>query len=453
MNLKQLSLATSLALLTLWSCQTENELGDVTPENTKPSSSIQTRNLMGSEVPVLKQNDDTYLVGGAESDIVVFEGNFDGENAQVNPTPMIPGRSAITLGSSGRVRKWPNNTVVYKIDNLTSTMRDRFNQAIQEWESKTAVRFKERTNESNYVTVTRTGDNCNCGVATLGVYYDRGFLRFGSNANLDVIIHEIGHTLGFVHEQNREDRDEYVNILFDNIRSGAADQFYVATNSTPLTDKLDFNSIMMYGSYTFSKDRRTSPTIVDKNGNTYRKNAPGLSQGDIEGTNQAYPPTETTTNTTNQETTTNEDTTTKEDETGNSCNGVSEYDRNTYYRVGDKVTYQGYLYQRDFSAWNLLGECTVEESKDICDGVSTYNSSQNYNIGDKVIYQGNLYQREASSWNLLGECAATQSNNICEGYSAYNRYQSYNIGDKVIYNGNLYRRVVDNWIFEGTCGE
>lgn len=450
MNLKKLSLATSLALFTLWSCQTENDLEEVTPETSNSTSSIQTRKLMGSEVPVLKQNDGTYMVGGADSDIVVFEENFDGDTQQ-NLTPMIPGRSAITLGSSGQVRKWPNNTVVYRIENLTSSMKDRFNQAMQEWESKTAVRFKERTTESNYVTVTGTGNDCNCGVATLGVYYNQGFLKFGSNASLDVIIHEIGHTLGFVHEQNREDRDQYVNVLFNNIRSGAADQFYVANNSTPLTDRLDLNSIMMYGSYTFSKDGR-SPTIVDKNGNTYRKNAPGLSQGDVDGTNKVYPPAEKEDTTTTDNTTTNNDTTTKDD-SNNSCSGVSEFDRNTFYRVGDKVTYQGYLFERDFSSWNLLGECTVEESKDICEGYAEFNSSQIYNVGDKVIYQGKLYQREISYWNLVGECTAQESKDICDGYSPYNRYQIYNIGDKVIYNGNLYRRVVDNWIFEGACGQ
>lgn len=70
--------------------------------------------------------------------------------------------------------------------------------------------------------------------------------------NQVVIAHEIMHALGFVHEQSRPDRDQYVLIHPENVQDGQLHNFDVvaATTNYPY----NFESIMQYGPWDFSKN-------------------------------------------------------------------------------------------------------------------------------------------------------------------------------------------------------
>lgn len=300
----------------------------------------------------------------------------------------VPGEIDEKLGLGGGVRKWPNNTIIYVLDNsLTSNQRQVTQSSIQEWTTKTNIKFKERTNENYYVTIRNSGRNCNCASASLGVQGTRGTINMGVRTGVGVMTHEIGHTLGYLHEQNRSDRDQFVDIFPENIQDGAISQFRIDQNSVN-PGAFDVASIMIYSSFTFSKNGQ--PVMLEKDGTRipFRSR---LSAGDIAGTNTLYP-----------------DGDGGGDGGGDTdtCEGVEEWVSGRQYNVGDRVTYRGSLYERDFSRWNLIKECeNTNPPADICDGVDAYNRFTRYAVGDKVTYRGFLYELQSNfRWQNQGRC-------------------------------------------------
>uniref|UniRef100_A0A3Q2QF74 Metalloendopeptidase n=1 Tax=Fundulus heteroclitus TaxID=8078 RepID=A0A3Q2QF74_FUNHE len=128
-------------------------------------------------------------------------------------------------------------------------------------EDSTCIRFVPRTHQRDYIDI-QPKSGC---WSYLG---SRGGRQTLSLQNPDcmqigVISHEFMHALGFVHEQSRFDRDNYVTIMWPNIWRDRLRNFEkFKTDSLDLP--YDFGSIMHFGMYAFSMSGE--PTIVPKNG-------------------------------------------------------------------------------------------------------------------------------------------------------------------------------------------
>ena len=66
------------------------------------------------------------------------------------------------------------------------------------------------------------------------------------------VIHEIGHAAGFYHQHTRADRDEYVEILYDNIIPEQQHNFRKYTSGVDILE-YDFESVMHYSSRAWRK--------------------------------------------------------------------------------------------------------------------------------------------------------------------------------------------------------
>lgn len=216
----------------------------------------------------------------------VFSGDIIvGENELTFVAPPVNnGPSTESVGRTGG--RWANNTVYYTISSDLPN-KSRVTDAIAHWEANTDVKFVQRTNQSDYVTF-RPGGGCSSYLGRVG---GQQYITLASGCSTGNTIHEIGHAVGLYHEHTRGDRDDYVTVHFDNISDGRENNFYTylqtGSDGEDYTSSLDFNSVMLYSSYAFSKNGQ--PTITKKDGSTFSVQRSQLSNGDIEGIGQMYP--------------------------------------------------------------------------------------------------------------------------------------------------------------------
>ncbi|XP_041825725.1 bone morphogenetic protein 1-like isoform X1 [Melanotaenia boesemani] len=152
-------------------------------------------------------------------------------------------------------RVWPDGIIPYVISgNFSGSQRAIFRQAMRHWEKHTCVTFTERTTEESYIVFTYRSCGCCSYVGRRGGGPQA--ISIGKNCDkFGIVVHELGHVIGFWHEHTRPDRDEHVSIVRDNIQPG---QEYNFLKMEPgevdsLGEVYDFGSIMHYARNTFSR--------------------------------------------------------------------------------------------------------------------------------------------------------------------------------------------------------
>ncbi|XP_054712025.1 astacin-like metalloprotease toxin 5 [Uloborus diversus] len=159
---------------------------------------------------------------------------------------------------------WPNGVVPYVLEEgiYKTVPQAVMTNAMWLYKRDTCIRFVPRTDEKDYIRIF-PGQGCYSHVGKTG---NAQPLSLGQGCGyMGTVLHELAHALGFYHEQNRSDRDDYLTIFWENIKEGMEDQFFkLKPDQNQLLTQFDYDSLMLYGSYTFSKDRRNLKTMVGK---------------------------------------------------------------------------------------------------------------------------------------------------------------------------------------------
>ncbi len=123
-----------------------------------------------------------------------------------------------------------------------------------------AVRFVPRTNEFNRLVITSSDVN-NSFVGPVGGGQTVNVVSWGQRF---IIVHELIHALGSWHEQQRPDRNSFVQINLENVEPGQEFNFSIRGDVFPLGD-YDFDSVMHYGQFTFSGNGQRTITVLPPN--------------------------------------------------------------------------------------------------------------------------------------------------------------------------------------------
>lgn len=244
-------------------------------------------------------------------------------------------------------RLWPDNTVFYSLQRANPLARQAFQQAIAEIEANSAVRFTLRTRQQHYIDVVSAPPDGGCH-AYLG-YLETGGQRLQlpdwCAQDPASVLHETLHALGFSHEQQRPDRDQYVWIdpasYYNHDGSRAPTSLTFDTipqldTSTPY----DLDSVMHYQGI----QPRPPYRINLSQGRSVGK----LSPGDIRALALRYPPGA-------------KDTVAKDHSKPaqpDPCKAPRlDYRQQQPYAEGDVVSVEGTLYQLKNREWSLLQGC------------------------------------------------------------------------------------------------
>lgn len=211
-----------------------------------------------------------YILGG---DMILTE-----EQAVLFDEESIDESQPQTRGAiiNKRTKLWIDyHPIPYRINGNTNGLRQKVLDAIAIWESKTELRFRELSDAeylNKYVNPvvgytppyisfrSGSGNSSPVGKSYPGpntITLDK------TGSTVGTAVHEIGHSIGLMHEHQCWSRDDFIIVHTDNIIKNKRHNFTKESNHTTY-NAIDFASIMLYPSYNNFAINSSQPTMSAK---------------------------------------------------------------------------------------------------------------------------------------------------------------------------------------------
>uniref|UniRef100_A0AC34RIR0 Zinc metalloproteinase n=1 Tax=Panagrolaimus sp. JU765 TaxID=591449 RepID=A0AC34RIR0_9BILA len=174
----------------------------------------------------------------------LFDGDIMLDAKQANQLNNKRGKRQAYSSSTAR---WPKDSPIpYYIDStIDNASASLILDAVNFWQSHTCLSFKVDSTVSPRVKFTK-GTGCSSYVGRVTTM-DEQEVSIGDRCSyFGIIAHEIAHVLGIFHHQSRTDRDDFVEIVWDNIPAEWTDNLAIQTLSNNYNTSYEYGSVMHY---------------------------------------------------------------------------------------------------------------------------------------------------------------------------------------------------------------
>ncbi|KAG8438263.1 hypothetical protein GDO86_008816 [Hymenochirus boettgeri] len=204
---------------------------------------------------------------------------------------LIQGDIAIKISRSSSNGLWKKSTdgkvyVPYKIGNeYNSDEVTAIVSAMNIYSTLTCIQFTPQTSENDFISIS-SSDGCWSYIGMQGGAQEVSIQK-GGCVTQGIILHELNHAIGFAHEHCRNDRDNYVEIMYRYISPGDVINFdKMETNNIGLM--YDYLSIMHYAPWMFSNTTGKNTIVPTPNPNVPIGMGSLLTNLDIAKINKLY---------------------------------------------------------------------------------------------------------------------------------------------------------------------